>query len=167
MKIGIGRSKNDEAWLSWVFPVEDDHHAQATLKRLVPHHGGIQMQMRFIVHGSKVLDTAQGLEVDLAVIFAPGPASLRVRTSVEKPTVRVAPQFSDRVQLKVDDLIKIFLLRIVAVHAMIGDAGWQAMPMRAQLLLVEVDPALFRRGLRGLPRWVASARRRASRRTGV
>ena len=161
VKIGIGRSKNDEAWLGWVFPVEEDHHAQATLKRLVPHHGGIQMQMRFIVHGSKLLETVQGLELDLAVICAPGPASLRVRTSIEKPTVRIAPQFGDRVQLKADDFIKIFLLRIVAVHAMIDNVRWQAMPMRAQLLRVEVDPALFRLGLRGLLASVASARRQA------
>src|SRR5262245_2531783 len=150
MQIGIGRSKNDEAWLGWVFPVEEDHNAQATLKRFVPHHGGIQMQMRFIVYDSKVLETAQSLEVDLAVIFAPCPASLRVRTNIEKPTVRIAPQFGDRVQLETNDFIQIFLLRIVAVHAMIDNARWQAMPMRAQLLLVEVDPALSRLGLRSL-----------------
>ena len=41
MEIGIGRGQHDEAWLGWVFPVEEDHHAPATLKRLVPHHGSI------------------------------------------------------------------------------------------------------------------------------
>src|SRR5262245_56766722 len=52
-------------------------------------------------------------------------------------------------QIEADDCINIFLLRVVAVHTMIGDARWQTMPMRAQLLCVEVDPGLFLRGLRG------------------
>ena len=34
--------------LGRVFPVEESHRAQAPLKRLVPHHGGVPMQMRFI-----------------------------------------------------------------------------------------------------------------------
>jgi len=69
--------------------------------------------MRFIGHGAKVLETAQGLEVDLAVLFAPCPASLRVRTSVKKPAVGVAPQFSDGMQLEADNFIQIFLLLVV------------------------------------------------------
>jgi hypothetical protein len=154
MQIGIDRSKNDEAWLDGVFPVEEDHQAQATLKRLVPHHGSLQRQMGCIVHRAKVLDTAQGLEVDLAVICAPGPASLRVRTRVEKPTGRIAPPCGARVQRKADDFSTIVLLRLIAVHAMIDHARWQALPRRAPWLLGEVDPALFRLGLRGLlPRW--------------
>jgi len=50
----------------------------------MPHHGGIQMQMRYILYGAEILETAQGLEVDLPVILPPCPPSLRVRTSVEK-----------------------------------------------------------------------------------
>src|SRR5215472_8422418 len=129
--------------------VEFYQHTQATLQRLVPHHGGIQVQMRGIFHGAEVLETTQGLEVDLAVIFAPCPTALWVRPSVEKPTVRVAPQLGDRVQIETDDGINIFLLRIVAVHAMIGDARRQAMPMLAQLLRVEVDPGFFQLSLSG------------------
>src|SRR5262249_2110029 len=73
----------------------------------------------------------------------------RVRTSIEKHAVGVAPQFGDGMQIEADDCINIFLLRIVAVHAMIGDARRQAMPMRVQLLRVEVDPRVVRLGLRG------------------
>src|SRR5262252_9457842 len=116
----------------------------------MPHHGGIQVQMWLICSWAKVLEPAQVLEVDLPVILPPCPPALRVWTSVEKPAVGVAPQFGDGVQLKAHDFIYIFLLRIVAVHTMIFDARRQAMPMRMQLLLIEVDPGLFLRRLRGL-----------------
>jgi hypothetical protein len=154
MKSGLGRSKNDEAWLDGVCPVEEDPQAPATLKRLVPHHGRIQRQLWCIGHRAKVLATAQGLEVDLAVIVAPGPASLRVRTRVEQPPVRIAPPCGDGVQLTADDFIKLLLLRLIAVHAMRDHARWQARPRRAPWLRGEVDPALCRLGLRGLlSRW--------------
>src|SRR5262249_22829351 len=94
--------------------------------------------------------TAQILEVDLPVILPPGPAALRVRTGVEQHAVGVAPQFGDGVQTEADDLINIFLLRVVAIHTMIGDTRGQAMPMLAQLLRIEVDSGLFPRSLRGL-----------------
>jgi len=68
--------------------------------------------MRVICHGAEVLETVQGLEVDLPVILALCPASLGVRTGVGKPTVGVAPQLGDGVQIKADDCINIFLLRI-------------------------------------------------------
>jgi hypothetical protein len=124
MRSGVGRSQNDDAWLGWVFPVEEDHKAQAKLKRLGPHHGGIQMQMRCTVHSAKVRETAQRLEVDLAVICAPCPAALRGRTSVAKPTVRLAPPCGERVQRKADDFRKLFLRRLIAVHALIAKARW-------------------------------------------
>src|SRR5215510_43771 len=112
------------------------------------------MHMRFLCPRAEVLETTQGLEVDLAVIFAPCSTSLWVQPGIEKPTVRVAPQLGDRVQIKTNDVINIFLLRIVAIHTMIGDARRQAMPMLAQLLLVEVDPSLVLLSLRGLlTRW--------------
>ena len=107
------------------------------------------MQMRFLWPRAEVLETVQGLEVDLPIIFTPCPTSLRVRTGVEKHAVSVAPQFGDGVQIEADDFINIFLLRIVAVHTMIFDARRQAMPMLAQLLLVEVDPGFFRLSLGG------------------
>src|SRR6478672_5428478 len=105
--------------------------------------------MRLICSCAEVLETAQVLEVDLPSIFAPCPTALRVRTGVEKPAVGVAPQCGDGMQIEADDCIHIFLLRIVAVHAMISDARWQAMPMLVQLLRVEVDPRVVRLGLRG------------------
>src|SRR5499426_4703900 len=148
-QIRISRAQNNETRLGWVFPVEEHHKAQATLKRLVPHHRGIQMQMRFLLHGAEVFETAQGLEVDLAVIFAPCPTSLRVRTGIEKHAVGVAPQFGDGMQIEAGDFINIFLLCIVAVYTMIFDTRRQAMPMRTQLLLVEVDPGCFRLRLCG------------------
>ncbi len=52
-------------------------------------------------------------------------------------------------QIEADDFINIFLFRIVAVHTMILDTRWQAMSMRTQLLLGEVDPRVFRLRLGG------------------
>src|SRR4030095_3162058 len=46
--------------------------------------------------------------------------------------------------------INIFLLCIVAIHTMIDDSRRQAMPMRTQLLRVEVDSGFFRLSLHGL-----------------
>src|SRR5205809_1086876 len=100
IQLRISRRQNNEPWLGRVFSVEEHHKAQATLKRLVPHDGGIQVQMRLILPGAEVLKTAQILEVHLPVIFAQCPASLRMRTGVEKHAVSIAPQFGDRVQLK-------------------------------------------------------------------
>ena len=59
--VRISRAQNDEPWLGRVFPVEEDHETQATLQRLVPHDGGIQVQMRLIFSCAEVLETAQGL----------------------------------------------------------------------------------------------------------
>src|SRR5437016_11790682 len=105
--------------------------------------------MRFLRPRAEVLETAQVLEVDFPIILPPCPASLRVRTGVEKQAVGVAPQFGDRMQIEADDFINIFLLRIIAIHTMILDARRQAMSMRTPVLLVEVDPRVFRLGLRG------------------
>src|SRR5262252_7842603 len=145
----ISRAQHDETRLGWVFPIEKDYKAQATLQRLVPHHGGVHMHLRFLWPRAEVLETVQGLEVDLPIIFAPCPTALRVRTGIEKQTVSVAPQFGDGVETEADDFINILLLRIVAVYTMIFDTRRQAMPMRTQLLLVEVDPGCFRLRLCG------------------
>src|SRR5262245_3054335 len=91
IQLRISRAQHDKTRLGRVFPTEQDHNAQATLKRLVPHHGGIQGQMRFLWPRAEILETVQGLEVDLPIIFAPCPASLRVRTGVEKHAVGIAP----------------------------------------------------------------------------
>ena len=153
IQLRISRAQYDETWLGRGFPIEKDHKAQATLKRLVPHHGGIQMHMRFLWPRAEVLEPAQVLEVDLPSIFAPCPTALRVRTGVEKHAVGVAPQCGDGVQLEADDFSNILLLRIVAIHTMIGDARRQAMSMRTQLLRVEVDSGFFRLSLCGCLSW--------------
>ena len=119
MQLWIGRAQNNKTRLGWVFPVEEHHQTQATLQRFMPHHGGIQVQMRLICSWAKILETASVLEVDLSVILALCPTSLWVRTGVEKYAVGVAPQLGDRVQTEADDCINIFLLRIVAIHAML------------------------------------------------
>src|SRR5215471_9576901 len=146
----ISRTQNDETRFGWVFPVQEHHQTQATLQRLVPHDSGIQVQMRLIFTCAEILETAQVLEVDLPRIFAPCPTALRVQSGVEKHAVGVAPQFGDGVQIEVNDFINIFLLRIVAIYTMIGDARRQAMPMRTQLLPIEVDPGFFRLSLCGV-----------------
>ena len=107
VQLRIRRAQHHAPWLGWGFAVEQHHQAQATLKRLVPHHGGIQMQMRFLWPRAEVLEPVQGLEVDLAIIFTPCPTALWVRTGVEKPAVSVAPQCGDRVQMEADDFINI------------------------------------------------------------
>src|SRR5256885_12034930 len=109
--------------------------------------------MWLIFSCAEVLETAQVLEVDLPRIFAPCPTSLRVRSGGEKHAVGVAPQFGDGVQMEADDFINRLLLRIVAIHAVIGDARRQAMPMRTQLLLGEVDSGFFRLSLCGCLSW--------------
>src|SRR5262252_1921987 len=105
IQLRISRAQNDETWLGRVFPIEEDHQAQATLQRLVPHHGGIQMHMRFLWPRAEVLEPVQDLEVDLAIIFTLGSTALWVRTGVEKPAISVAPQFGDSVQMEADDFI--------------------------------------------------------------
>src|SRR5262249_31348938 len=84
MQCRISRAQHNATRFGWVLPVEEHHQRQATLQRLMPHHGGIQVQMRLICSWAKVLETAQVLEVDLPVILPPCPTSLWVRTSIEK-----------------------------------------------------------------------------------
>jgi len=130
IQIRISRGQHDEPRLGRVFLVEKDHDTQATLQRLVPYDGGIQVEMQLICAWAEVLETAQVLEVDLPVILPPCPTALWVRTGVEKEAVGVAPQFGAGVQLEAEDCINIFLLRLVTIYTMIGDARRQAMPMR-------------------------------------
>src|SRR6516165_8560651 len=108
IQIRVCRAQNDEPRLGRVFPVQEHHKTQAPLQRLVPHDGGIQVQMRLIVSCAEVLETAQVLEVDLPVILAPCPTSLRAWPGREKQAVGVAPQCGDGVQLEADDGINIF-----------------------------------------------------------
>jgi len=157
IQLRICRAQHDEPRLGRGLPVQEPHKTQATLQRLVPHDGGIQGQMRLIFSWGESLETAQGLEVDLPSLLAPGPTSLRVRSGVEKHAVGVAPQFGNRRQIEADNFINIFLLRLVAVHAMRGDARRQAMPRLVQVLRVEVDPRVVRLGLRG---WLSRRRLR-------
>jgi len=150
MQLRIRRAQNDETRRGRVCLLEEDHKAQATLQRLVPHHGGRQVQMRRIFPCAEGLETAQGLQVDLPVILALCPTSLWVRTGGEKHAVGIAPQLGDGVQIEANDCSNILLLCLVAIHAMIRDARRQAMPMRPQLLLVTVYSCLFLRSLRGI-----------------
>jgi len=135
------------------------HATPAMLKRRVPHHRGRPVQRRGICPCAEVLDTAQGLAVDLASRCAPGPTALRVRTGREQPAVGVAPQLGERVPIAADDFSKILLRRLVAVPAMIGDARWPARPLRAPWRRVAVDPGFVPLGRRGL----LSRRRRRDR----
>jgi hypothetical protein len=150
MQSRIRRASNNETRLGWVFPVPAYHKTPATLQRLGPYDGGIQVQMWLIFACPEVLDTAPIWAIDLPSICAPGPTALRVRTGGEQPAGGGAPQCGDRLPLEADDFIKILRLRVVAIPAMGGDARRQAMPMRAPWLLVEVDPRVFRLGLRGV-----------------
>ena len=150
IQLRIRRAQNDEPWLGRVFPVQEHHNAHATLQRLVPHHGSLQMEMRFLRPHSEVLETAQGLEADFPVILPPCPTSPRVRTGGEKHAVGITPQFGDRMPIEADDFITLLLLRIIAVHPMLWDTRGPAMSMRTQLLRGEVDPRVFRLRLCGV-----------------
>ena len=150
IQIRISRAQNNETRLGGVFPVQEHYKTQATLQRLVPHDGGIQVQMRRIVSCAEVLATAQVLEGDLSVILPPCPTVLWGRTGIKKHAVGVAPQCGDGVQIEADDCLPILLLRIVAVHPVIGNARRQALPMRTQWLCGEVDPGFFPLGRRGV-----------------
>ena len=73
IKPRIGKAQNDETRLGRVFPVEENPNAQATLKRPTLHDGGIKSQMRLLCPHSEGFEPGQGLEVNLAIIFAPCP----------------------------------------------------------------------------------------------
>jgi hypothetical protein len=109
----------------------------------VPDNSRIEMYMVGLLQRAKILKPAQVVKVDLAVVFTLSPWALRMGAAIQEPTVGIAPQLGERMQLEGDDLIEIFLLRKVAVYAVITDTLRQAMPLRAQLLLVEVDAGLF------------------------
>src|SRR5215211_1728381 len=128
----ISRAQNDATRFGWVFPVQEYHKTQATLQRLMPHNGSIQGQRRRICSWAKVLETAQVWAGNLPSICAPCPTALRVRAGGEKHAVSVAALCGAGVQMEADDCISIFLLRIVAIHAMRADTRRQAMPMRTQ-----------------------------------
>jgi hypothetical protein len=101
------------------------------------------MQMFRLRHGAEGLKAAAVLNIDVAIILTPRPAALWVRAGVEKPTVGVAPQLSNRVQVETDSFIKVFLLGKVTVHAMIGDLRRQAVTLLTPLLPVKIHSGLF------------------------
>jgi hypothetical protein len=150
VQLRISRAQHDATRLGRGFPVQANHQTHAPLQCLVPPDGGIQVQMRLILSGAESLETAQVLEVALPSICAPCPTALRGRTGREQPAVGVAPPFGQRMQIETDDFIQLCLLRIVAIHAMLGDTRRQALSMRTPLLRGEVDPGFFRLGRRGL-----------------
>src|SRR3954454_10463010 len=100
------------------------------------------MDMGSLLQRAEILKAAQVVKVDLAVIFALGPAPLRVRAAIEEQTIGVVPQLRDRVQREINDCVNIFLLRKVAVSAVVSDAQGQALTVVAQLLLVEINAGL-------------------------
>src|SRR5262249_45649442 len=113
------------------------------LERDVPDHGRIERDLWRLLQPAEILNPAEVLKVDLAVILTLPPTWLRMRAGIKEQTAGIAPQLGDRVKLEVNDLIKIFLFRKVAVHAMIFAPLWQAMTLRVQLLLVEINAGLF------------------------
>jgi hypothetical protein len=109
----------------------------------VPDNRRIEMYMVGLLQRAKILKPAQVVKVDLAVVFTLSPSTLRMGAAIQEPTVGIAPQLGDRMQLESDDRIEIFLLRKVAVYAVITNTLRQALPLRAQLRLVEVEAGLF------------------------
>jgi hypothetical protein len=133
----------DGARLGWGLPVDNDHEAQRALKRDMPDDGRIQMQMVRLRQGAEGLKTVEVLKMDFPIILTPRPAALWVRAGGEKPTVGVASQLGNRVQVETDRFIKVLLLGKVPVHAMLGDLRRQAVPLRTQLLPIKIHSGLF------------------------
>ena len=139
----IRRGPHDIARLGRSFPVDNDHEAQRPFERDVPDNRCIQMPIVRLRHGAKRRKAAEVLKIDFAIILPPRPAALGVRAGIEKPTIGVAPQLGNRVQVETDHFIQVFLLGKVPVHAMISDLRWQAVPLFTQLLQVKIHSGLF------------------------
>lgn len=139
----IRRGQHDIARLGRSFPVDNDHEAQRPFERDVPDNRCIQMPIVRLRHGAKRRKAAEVLKIDFAIILPPRPAALGVRAGIEKPTIGVAPQLGNRVQVETDHFIQVFLLGKVPVHAMISDLRWQAVPLLTQLLQVKIHSGLF------------------------
>src|SRR5262249_24842544 len=139
----LRRSQDHVRRLGWIFPSDEDDHPELPLERDVPDHGRIERDLWRLLQPAEILNPAEVLKVDLAVILTLPPTWLRMRAGIKEQTAGIAPQLGHRVKLEVNDLIKIFLFRKVAVHAMIFAPLWQAMTLRVQLLLVEINAGLF------------------------
>ena len=139
----IRRGQHDIARLGRSFPVDNDHEAQRPFERDVPDNRCIQMHIVRLRHGAKRRKAAEVLKIDFAIILPPRPAALGVRAGIEKPTIGVAPQLGNRVQVATDHFIQVFLLGKVPVHAMISDLRWQAVTLLTQLLQVKIHSGLF------------------------
>ena len=150
IQIRISRAQHDEPRLGRGLPGQAHHQTQATLQGLVPHDCGLQGQMRLLLSGAALLETAPVWAVALPRIVAPCPTALRVRTGGEQHAVGVAPPLGTRMPSEPDDFSTIFLLRIVALHAMSGAPRRHAMSRRTQWLRVAGAPGFCRLGLRGL-----------------
>src|SRR5437588_5037124 len=111
------------------------------------------MEMFGLRERAQIFKPAEVREVDLAIVLALPPTALRVRAGIKEPTVGIAPQLGDGMQFEVNDFINIFLLRKIAVHGVIFDALGQALTLRAQLLLVEINPGFFLLRLRAALAW--------------
>lgn len=135
--------QHDVAWLGWGLPVDHDHEAQLAFERDMPDDGCIQMQMVRLRQGAEGLKAAAVVKIDFAILLPPRPTALGVRAGVEKPTVGVAPQLGNRVQVETDSGIKVFLLGKVPVHAMLGDLRRQTVTLLTQLLPVKIHAGLF------------------------
>src|SRR5262245_3893480 len=142
VQLQIGRGQDNITRLVGIFAIDEDHHAQLALEGDVPDQGRVEMDMVSLLQRTEIFKAAQVLKVDLAVILALRPAALRVRAAIEEQTVGVVAQLRDRVQLKINDCVNIFLFRKVAVYAVVFDAWGQALTLIAQLLLVEINAGL-------------------------
>ena len=108
----------------------------------MPDQGRVEMDMGALLQRAESDETVQVLKGDLPVILALGPAALGGWPSIEEAAVSVVAQLGDRVQLKGNDFVDIFLFRKVAVHPMIGDGVRQPVSVVVQLLLVEIPAGL-------------------------
>ena len=77
--------------------------------------GRIEMHCLSLLQRAEILKAAEVLKIDLAIILARPPASLRVWFSEQEQAIGIAPQLGNRMQIEADHLINIFLLRKVVL----------------------------------------------------
>jgi hypothetical protein len=159
---GRRRAQTADTRRGRVWPVAEDHQAPAPRTRRGPHHGGITRPRRVRGPGAEGRAPAPALAGHRPSRLARGPTARQRRPGLTPPAVGVAPPCGAGLPIAADAFIPSGLRRLVALHALRGDARGHALPRRTARRRGDVNPAGFRRGLRGR---LARRRRRAGART--
>src|SRR5215813_5206946 len=72
----LRRSQDHVRRLGWIFPSDEDDHPELPLERDVPDHGRIERDLWRLLQPAEILNPAEVLKVDLAVILTLPPTLL-------------------------------------------------------------------------------------------